>query len=102
VPLTGVVIGERQLARRLVHEHLGEVTQRGAEVGVVGPLVAHAGETGLGQRVVDDGQLHGRHRIGLGVFAPARSAQWSLSAADGDHCADLADLARPGEALPGR
>ena len=47
-------------------EHLREVAQRGAEVRVVGPLVPHAGEAGAGERVVDDGQLHARHRIGAG------------------------------------
>jgi hypothetical protein len=58
------LLGDGEVARGLIDEHLRELAQRRAEGGVVGPLVAHAGEARSGQRVVDDGQLHARHRSG--------------------------------------
>jgi hypothetical protein len=58
------LLGDGQVAGGLVDQHLGELPQRRPEGGVVGALVPHAGQAGTGERVVDDGQLHARHRIG--------------------------------------
>ena len=71
------LLGHGELARRLVHQHLRQLAERGAEGGVVGALVAHPAQPGSGQRVVDDGQLHARTVAALrrGRAGPAHPAE---------------------------
>ncbi len=54
----------RGVPGRLVDQHQGEVAQRGPEGGVVGAGVAHRGQPGLGQGMVDDPHVHGAEHTG--------------------------------------
>ena len=53
-----------RVAGRLIDEHVGEVTKRGAESRVVGPFVAQGGQPSGGQRVIDDTHIHGNKLAG--------------------------------------
>jgi len=44
----------------LVDQHVGEVAQGGAELGVAGAFVTQCGQPGCGQRMVDDVHVHDR------------------------------------------
>ncbi len=51
---------DREIARRLVDEHRGEVVDRAPERGPVGGLIAQHRELLRGKRMVDDSRLHAR------------------------------------------
>jgi hypothetical protein len=53
------VVLDGQGAGGLVHDHGGELVERGAEHRRVGAGVAHGGEARLGQGVVNDEYVHG-------------------------------------------
>ena len=65
VPVVGATgvddrdVGALEVAGGLVDQQGRQFAQRGAELGVAARLVAHHGQPGLDDGVVDDGRLHG-------------------------------------------
>ena len=85
VGATGVVIGTLgvgQVAGGLVDQQRRQLAQRGAELGVAAALVAHHGQPGLDDGVVDDGGLHGSHPTGPAWPGPlATLLDWPVTVA---------------------
>ena len=61
----------------LVDQQGGQLPQRGPELGVAAALVAHDGEPGLRDRMVDDDGLACTHRAGAAYRPGAARAQRS-------------------------